>query len=439
MIINQFALTFSDMGVSKALIHYQDSTRKALSSIYWFNVIIGFLIFIILILITPFISVLVNQFELRIFIPFAAINFLILPFNQQFMIILQRDLFFKKLSIVEIITSISAISLTISLAYLNMGVSSYLYGQLFNEILKTVLILPMGMKIWKPLFHFSFYDIKKYISFGSFQMGDKFLNSLTLNLDKIVIGTVLGTDALGYWKFSYDLSLDVYQTINPIFNFTAFPIFAKIKNNHELLKKSYFELIRFISFITFPAYLILIQTSDLIIPILFGNQWLPAIILFKILCVAGLVRSLINPLSSLYLAKGYANKIFFWNILSLSTQIPFIIFAVIINDIVFFASMNLIFHLVIFYLSYFYYIHNLFGKCFFYYIKNFILNLGIAIIVSIILMISSFIFTPFDRFILLALQITFSFVIYVGLQLIFQRKIISNLTLLIKQKKNLND
>lgn len=426
MIINQFALTFSDMGLSQAIIHYQDSSKKELSSLYWLNIFIGFLIFITLILITPFLSIIFNEDGLKKLISLASINFFILSFGQQFQTILQRDFFFKKISIIETLSSFFGTFLTIFLVYFNLGVFGYVYGQIFKTIIKTGILIPIGLKVWSPLFHFSFKDLRRFINFGSYQMGDRLLNSLNLNLDKIVIGMILGIKTLGYWKFAYDLSLSVYQTVNPIFNYIAFPFFAKIQKNTQLLKNSYFELIRFVSFITMPAYLLLIPASNLLVPILFGEQWFPSIIILQILCGTGLIRSLINPLGSLYLAKGYAKKLFIWNILTILLQMPFILIAALFGNIIAFAIMNLSLYILLFYLTYYYYLHSFFGRCFFSYIRKMALNFVFSAITALVIWIVYLLFLSYNNIYVLLLQGIIGITIYLILNYFLQRDIISN-------------
>ena len=75
LIVIGFGTLFSDIGVSGALIHYQKVSQQQLSTLYWLSFIVGFSIFLILILIAPLISMFYSELDLTLFVRNTAIIF----------------------------------------------------------------------------------------------------------------------------------------------------------------------------------------------------------------------------------------------------------------------------------------------------------------------------------------------------------------------------
>ncbi|MHA1755321.1 MAG: oligosaccharide flippase family protein, partial [Promethearchaeota archaeon] len=173
LLIIGFGMMFSDVGVSGAVIHYQQISKKQLSTLFWFTIIIGILIFIVLNITTPIISSFFKEPELNPLIRLTSINFLIIPFGQQSETLLRKELKFKSISIIEISNSTILVIISLTLAYYNYGVISVIIGHILKDLIKSFFMLFAGLKIWRPRFGFTISGIRKFLSFGFYQMGER--------------------------------------------------------------------------------------------------------------------------------------------------------------------------------------------------------------------------------------------------------------------------
>jgi O-antigen/teichoic acid export membrane protein len=92
MVVIGFSQMFIDMGISNAIIYKQKVTDNQLNSLYWLNIFAGIIIFVIVFFLSPFVSQFYHEPELKNLILLVGITFLIQPFGQQFMILLQKNL-----------------------------------------------------------------------------------------------------------------------------------------------------------------------------------------------------------------------------------------------------------------------------------------------------------------------------------------------------------
>ena len=315
MVVTGFAQSFADMGISNAIIHRQDATREQLSSLYWLNIFAGILVFLLIVASMPLIVNIYNEQRLYSLLFWASLIFLIIPFGQQFQILLQKELQFNRLANVEITATAIGSAVAIVSAIKGQGVFSLVWGQLSLASAKTLLLMGSGWNKWRPDLRLRREDLKGYVRFGLFQMGERSVNYFSGQLDKLLIGALLGAQALGYYYVAYQLILRPFQLFNPILSRVAFPIFAKIQTDNKRLCEGYLELTSIIAMVLMPVYLGLIVLAEPLLTFLLGSGWDTSVSLLKVLAILGLLYSLGNPLGSLLLAKGRAEIGFYLNVL----------------------------------------------------------------------------------------------------------------------------
>ncbi len=314
MVVIGFAQAFADMGLSNAIIQRQDVPESHLSSFFWINVSIGALLFVCILLMRPLAVIYFKQPILSNYLIFAAFIFLITPVGQIFTTLLRKGLKFKTLSKIEIAgTGIYSMS-TMSLALAKFGVLSLIFGQLLRSLFTVGILFFVFRKIWLPRFHFSIKEIKSYLSFGAFQMGERAVNYLTANIDYIIIGRFLGASALGFYTLAYRIMTVPLAKINPVITRVAFPAFSKIQDDNSRMRRGYCKVINYISMLSFPMLAGMLMIAPEFIRLVYGAKWEPSVIVLQIFCLVGIFKSLGNPVGSVLLAKGRADIGFYWNV-----------------------------------------------------------------------------------------------------------------------------
>lgn len=326
MIVIGLAQAFGDMGVSNAIIYRQDVTREELSSLYWLNIVAGIVISAVIVLSGPFVSNMYADSRLEGLMSVAALSFLFTSFGQQFQILLQKDLMFTTLSKAEMAASASGVTVSILAALAGHGVLSLLWGMLANSALKSSILVAACWGQWRPYLRFKLGDIKKYASFGLFQMGEKLLNYFGGQIDKLFIGYMLGMQPLGYYSIAYQLMMRPLQVINPVLTRVALPVFAKMQSDDAGLRRGYTELLSTLSIVLMPIYMALIVLADPIVNLFLGPGWGSAAELLRILSILGFFYFIGNPVGSLLLAKGRADMGFYLNVLMIILYMLAILF-----------------------------------------------------------------------------------------------------------------
>jgi O-antigen/teichoic acid export membrane protein len=314
MVVVGFAQAFADMGLSNAVIYRQDVTDKHLFSFFWLNICIGIIIFLFILTLRPIISGYFQEELLNDYLIYSAFIFLITPLGQIFTTLLRKELRFKILSKIEIFSTLVYSVTAIILAALGYGVLSLVFGQLVRSIFQVVFLFFVFKNEWLPRFYFNLHEIKSYLAFGGFQMGERAVNYLSANIDYIIIGRFLGPVALGYYTLAYNIMIFPLTKINPIITRVAFPAFSKVQSDNAKIQKGYCKILKYISTITFPMIIGMMLVASEFIPLVYGEKWTPTISILQIFCIVGIFKSLGNPMGAVLLSKGRADIGFYWNI-----------------------------------------------------------------------------------------------------------------------------
>ena len=320
-----FTNLFVDMGLTSAILHKQNISKKEYASLYWINFLFSFFLFIVIWLITPFISAFYNEKELNTLIPLMALTLLFSAFGRQFKVIEQKELNFKFISLVDIITSVISLIFAIILAYYGYGIYSLVYSVILLQILANIAFLIQGIKRIGIKLHFVFAETKPFLKIGIYQVGGQIINYFNRDLDILIIGKFFGAEILGGYSLAKQLVFRPAQIINPILTKVAAPVLAKFQNNIEQLKANYLKLLNIISTVNFVIYLGVIVLAKYIVLILYGQGFNDIVILVQILSVYMYFRSLGNPVGSLVIATGRTDLEFYWNLFTLSIM-PIIIY-----------------------------------------------------------------------------------------------------------------
>lgn len=324
LIVVWFGQIFSDMGISNAIIYHQDTTDKQLSSLYWFNVLAGLIVFLFVLTLGPLIVSIYHEPRIESLTSLSAVIFLVTPLGQQFQVLFQKALRFKLLAGIQMAEHFIRGVVSICLAFWGFGATSLVIGYLAGTVVRVMLLFLISWRKWLPKLHFSIKDLNGYFSFGLYQMGDKTANFLNSYVIQLLIGSLLGAKALGYYVLAFDLVLRPTLVINPILTRVAFPVFSMIQKDSLRVKRGYLKMLRILSLVNFPIVLGIGVTAPIAVPLIYGNQWIPSVILVQILSVVAILRSTGNPVGSLLLSHGRADLSFKWNLGKMFFQIPFV-------------------------------------------------------------------------------------------------------------------
>ncbi len=301
-VVTGFVIIFRDFGLGSAIIHKKEVSQADLSTAFWFNIMVGAALTLIIIGVAPFVAEFYNEPILTDMTMVLAFNFLISSFSIVQSSIFAKKIDFKTLFFVRITTTIVSGSIAIIMAVNGYGVWS-IVAQSLSMSLVSAIGLWVASK-WRPSFVFSKASLKMLLDFGLALLGTRTLNYWARNTDNLLIGKFLGSNQLGIYSKAYSVMLLPLTNISQVLSRVMFPSLSTIQDDKQRVKRIYLRMTRSIALVTFPMMAGLIVTADPFVLVVFGEKWKACIPILKILSVLGLTQSIGTLNGNIFLSQG---------------------------------------------------------------------------------------------------------------------------------------
>ena len=260
-----------DSGFSQALIRKQDRTDTDKNTVFYFNIAVSVVLYLVLYYISPLIASFYDEPQLCEIMRIICLVIIIDSFAvvQRANYIVAID--FKTQTKATLIAATTSGVIGIYLAYHGLGVWALVYQQISNSIM-TVLVLWLYSR-WFPKFVYSWKSFKELFGFGSKLMMSGLLDTLYRNIYQLVIGKVFSAESLGYYTNAHRFSDFPSSNLTTVLQRVTYPVLCTIQEDNDRLALVYRKFLCLSAFIVFPLICILAAVSYPLIDLVLGNQW----------------------------------------------------------------------------------------------------------------------------------------------------------------------
>lgn len=303
MIFIQISQTIVEGGFNRALIQKKDTDELDYSSVFWINLGVSTIMYIIVFISAPYIAIFYHQPELIQLVRVLSIVFIINAFSFVQEARLTKEMQFKTLLLVQLPSNIIGSLVSIWMAFSGYGVWSLVFYQLITRVAYAIQIWVHSM--WMPLFAFHVGKAKELFNYGGKLLLSRLLTTGYNNMFLIIIGRFYPVASVGFYQNANNLVNYPSGTISGVLKNVTFPAFAKIQDDNIRLKKGYKTTIQQIFFILCPIFITAGVLAQPLFDFVFGEQWLPAVPYFQWLCVMGFMMPLLDYNMNIIDVKGF--------------------------------------------------------------------------------------------------------------------------------------
>lgn len=278
------AQTFVDSGFANALIQKANRSQVDYSTVFYFNIAIAVVLYLVLYLSAPFISDFYHQEQLTVLSRWLGLNIIISAFSivQRAKLTIQID--FKTQTKASLLAVCLSGAMGLAGAYWGMGVWALVLQSVANNLLSTLLLCLYAR--WRPSPIFSWLSFRELFSFGSKLLASGLLHTIYVNLYSLVIGRFYNAADVGYYNRAYSLaqfpSINISTTITRV----VYPLQCRIQDDKPKLEESFAYYLRLSCFIVFPLMIMLCALARPLVMVILTEKWVAAAPLLSILCVA---------------------------------------------------------------------------------------------------------------------------------------------------------
>ena len=325
-VIIAFMQVFVDSGFSKALIQKQDRTQTDISTVFFFNVIISIVCYVLLWISAPFIA---NFYNNTLLIDLMRVISLSLIFGAFFSIpttLLTIKFDFKAIARTNLIATILSGIIAVWMAYEGYGVWALVLQTVLKSML-TVLIMWFQIK-WKPTLVFSKTSFHSLFSYGSKLLLSSVLNMSVNNFSNLFIAKVTTIKDLGFYTRGTQFADMIFTIFSSVLDSVLLPSLASIQNEREKLIHLARLTIKFTALIVTPILVGLACIAEPLIKILLTDKWLEAVPIMQIICLARLITIISGINVNVLYAIGRTDLALKQQYIKLIIRIVFLVIAI---------------------------------------------------------------------------------------------------------------
>lgn len=276
------ATVFVSSGFGNALIQKENATQTDFSSVFYFSIFMGMVMYIILFICAPFIASFYNDPLLTPVVRVLSLSLVIAGVNSVQQAYVSKTMQFKRFFFSTIIGTLVSAVIGIFMAYKGYGVWALVIQNLSNQIMDTC-ILWFTVK-WRPTLEFSFTEMKKMFSYGWKLLFSSLLDTVYNNLYSLVIGKFYSAKDLGHYNRGRNIPNMVITNINGSIQSVMFPAFSNCQGDKVRLKAMVRRSIMTSTYIIMPAMIGLAAVAKPLTILLLTEKWLPSVPFMQFSC-----------------------------------------------------------------------------------------------------------------------------------------------------------
>jgi O-antigen/teichoic acid export membrane protein len=309
-----------DLGLGVALIQRKGSVDEAANTVFTINLFLGLALSAIVIPLAPFVADYFHDPQVVPVLRWMGISFIINALGSVHTNWLVRDLDYRRKLVPELGGALAKGVISIGLAYLGYGVWSLVFGQIAGAIASVVLVwivLP-----WRPRLTLDRGLAGSLMKFGVSVTLIDIITQITDNLDYVIVGRFFGLVPLSIYTLAYRLPEMLLIGNLWVMGGVVFPAFSSLQDHPAELRRGFLASVRIVQLFAVPICLGLLIAAEPIVRVVFGDRWLDAIPILRVLALYAWVYSLGYHVGGLYKAIGRPDILLRLSLLTLAIIIP---------------------------------------------------------------------------------------------------------------------
>lgn len=299
------ASTIQESGFSAALINIKEFRHEDYNAVFWFSLIVGVIVYIILFLAAPLISWFYEKPELTDLSRFLFIGILFGGVGIAHNAVLSKKLMVKekaKVDVMALLTSgiVGVILALNGFAYWGLAVQSVTYVGVST-------FLRWYYSPWKPSININFSPLKNMLSFSIKLFLTNIFWQINTNIFSVLFGKFYNSKQVGYYSQGNKWTVMGSTMIVGMINSIAQPVLTQMNDDIERQRNAFRKMLRFGAFVSFPLMLGLAFVGKEFLLIVGGEKWIPSVPFLQLFSIWGAVYYMWHLYVNILITHGKSN------------------------------------------------------------------------------------------------------------------------------------
>lgn len=302
-----FSMVIAEGGFGQAIIREQNVQPIDVSSLFYFNILTGIVIYLICFFAAPLISSFYRMPELTLLVRVSFLSIIVYSFAIVQGALLQKSVDFSKVSKVSLISVILSGVLGIGVAIVSRSVWALIIQSLSFAIFQTLFYWVFCK--WRPALVYSWQSVRKYLSFSLSLLGSRMIAAIADNVANLFIGKAYTPTELGNYTVPDKLQRSVAGTISFAIHRVSYPVMSSFQNDVTALREYSQKIVGMAFYITAPIMLYLLIVAPQLFELILSPEWAKSAYYFRYMCIIGCVFCFADINLDILLVRGKSSLV----------------------------------------------------------------------------------------------------------------------------------
>ncbi len=304
LVLMAYADAIADGGVAQALVYLPRRAGTSRAALL-ISVLTGCALVVTTTLAAPAIGAFFHRPDVAPLVRILAVSLFASSLGAVPEALMRREFQFQRLTLATVIRAFVTGGVTIGLALAGQGAWSLVWGTLAG----TACYALAGWILLPEQAHLQFWrvdraELRTIFNYGFPVAGSALLAKLIFDIDYLIVGALLGAEALGYYTLAFRLPELVIINVFFVLSTVTFPLYSRARDDPERLRRGYLKSVQVQSLYGVCAGVGLAVVAPYVVPVVFGPAWIPAVVPLVLLSLYAAARSLGTGANEIYKATG---------------------------------------------------------------------------------------------------------------------------------------
>ena len=282
-IITTILQVFVDSGLGTALIQKKDADSLDFSTVFYFNFLVGIVLYIGLFAFAPYIANFYNNMDLVPVIRVLGLILVISGFKNIQNAYVSKYLLFKLYFFATLGGTITAGIVGIWMVYHGYGIWALVVQNIVNQGFDTIILWVLVK--WRPTKEFSISRLRNLFSYAWKLLLSSLLDTVWGQLRQLIIGKIYSTNDLAYYNKGNEFPNYTTLALNSSIDSVLLPVMSQAQDSIDEVRSMTRRAIKTSSFILWPMMMGLAGCSSSFICLVLTDKWLPCVPYLIIFCI----------------------------------------------------------------------------------------------------------------------------------------------------------
>jgi PST family polysaccharide transporter len=285
VLVQNVLMFFADFGLGPSLVQQEsDPTRQEMATAWLMQQLVWIVVAAVIWVAAPIIEgvfpSLGGDFQWQLRLLSLSVAFTMVRALPAAMLV--RVLRFPEVASIEVVSHVVFYSTAVILAVWGAGVWSFVWALTLQNATAAIL-MNLAWRYW-PGLYFNRAIANRLLRFGIAYQAANVANALRDAVVPLFGGLGGGVAAIGYLQFTLRVS-QLTSSVDEIIARVTFPAFSRIKGDAERTARVLHDAVVLVCVLIGAPQAWIIATAPFLVPVVFGDEWVPAVPALQLMCV----------------------------------------------------------------------------------------------------------------------------------------------------------